>query len=51
MKKTEDNKVKIEKEYKRRKRICKDTLGMLADGMEKKPSEVAELLGIDENEG
>ncbi|KAL4483257.1 hypothetical protein ABPG74_019283 [Tetrahymena malaccensis] len=50
VKKYEEAYQKMEKEYKRRRRMCKDGIGQIAEGMNKKLSEVQELIGIEEED-
>jgi hypothetical protein len=48
MKKVEEARAKMDKEYKKRRRICRDGVGQIADGMEKKVIDVMEMIGIED---
>jgi len=37
----------LKKEYKKRKRYCTDMINQLSEGMEKKPREIEEMIGIE----
>jgi hypothetical protein len=41
---------KKQKEYKKRKRTCRDGINQLGEGMNKKYAEVAEEVGIEDDE-
>jgi hypothetical protein len=40
----------LRSEWQKRKRLCNDAVGNLADSMDKKPSEMAKIIGIETDE-